>query len=153
MDGKDPITGKPVMQEVVAALTTGLQRMSTATAFERTTPRLVEPDTEDNLQRQFLENGWTDGLPIVLPTEKRVAEMLGAHQPQAGRSGRPDAADGIPRLLRIHRREGGGERRHGGRQAGILPGDPGDRRLASDRARLHLVVIGRHGRGQRPDPQ
>jgi hypothetical protein len=49
--------------------------MST-TAFERTTPRLVEPDTEENLQRQFFENGWTDGLPIVLPTEKRVAEML-----------------------------------------------------------------------------
>src|SRR6058998_1445068 len=48
------------------------------TAFERTTPRLVEPDTEDNLQRQFLENKWTDGLPIVLPTEKRVAAMLAA---------------------------------------------------------------------------
>src|SRR6266566_9596631 len=48
------------------------------TTFERTTPRLVDPDTEDNLQRQFLENNWTDGLPIVLPTEKRVAEMLAA---------------------------------------------------------------------------
>src|SRR5947199_6804856 len=45
-------------------------------AFERTTPRLVEPDTEENLQRLFLENNWTDKLPIVLPTEKRVAEML-----------------------------------------------------------------------------
>src|SRR5947199_9471083 len=45
-------------------------------AFERTTPRLVEPDTEENLQRLFLENNWTDGLPIVLPTERRVAAML-----------------------------------------------------------------------------
>ena len=44
--------------------------------FERTTPRLVEPDTEDNLQLLFLENKWTDGLPVVLPTEKRVAAML-----------------------------------------------------------------------------
>jgi hypothetical protein len=44
--------------------------------FERTTPRLVEPDTEDKLQQQFHDNKWTDGLPIVLPTEKRVAEML-----------------------------------------------------------------------------
>src|SRR5258707_7148904 len=44
--------------------------------YERTTPRLVEPDTEDKLQQQFLENRWTDGLPIVLPTEKRVAAML-----------------------------------------------------------------------------
>jgi hypothetical protein len=44
--------------------------------FERTTPRLVEPDTEENLQRKFHENGWTDYLPIVLPTERRVQEML-----------------------------------------------------------------------------
>jgi hypothetical protein len=39
-------------------------------------PRLVEPDTEDNLHRLFLENRWTDMLPIVLPTEARVAAML-----------------------------------------------------------------------------
>jgi hypothetical protein len=43
---------------------------------EHTTPRLVEPATEESLQRQFLENNWTDKLPIVLPTEDRVAEML-----------------------------------------------------------------------------
>src|SRR3954466_6945435 len=49
-----------------------------STSFDRTTPRVCEPDTEDNLQRQFLENNWTDGLPIVLPTEKRVAAMLAA---------------------------------------------------------------------------
>src|SRR6186997_2522460 len=49
-----------------------------ATTFERTTPRELDPDTEDNLQRKFLENQWTDGLPIVLPTEKRVAAMLKA---------------------------------------------------------------------------
>src|SRR4029077_6401055 len=46
--------------------------------FERTTPRLVEPDTEEHLQQVFLDNNWTDKLPIVPPTEKRVAEMLGA---------------------------------------------------------------------------
>jgi hypothetical protein len=44
--------------------------------YERTTPRLVEPDTEDNLHRLFLDNNWTDKLPIILPTEERVAEML-----------------------------------------------------------------------------
>jgi hypothetical protein len=42
----------------------------------RSTPRLVEPDSEDALQQQFLDNNWTDKLPIVLPTEERVAEML-----------------------------------------------------------------------------
>src|SRR5260221_10142508 len=56
--------------------------------YERTTPRLVEPDTEDNLQQQFLNNKWTDGLPIVLPTEKRVAAML------AGTSRKPDEVVG-----------------------------------------------------------
>ena len=50
--------------------------------FERTTPRLVEPDTEDKLQKLFLDNNWTDKLPIVMPTEKRVADML-AHTSHA----------------------------------------------------------------------
>src|SRR5881227_3712022 len=44
--------------------------------FERNTPRLVEPDSEENLQQVFLGNNWTDKLPIVMPTEKRVADML-----------------------------------------------------------------------------
>jgi hypothetical protein len=50
---------------------------------EQSTPRLVEPDTEDNLQALFLENNWTDKLPIVLPTEERVAAMLAhtSHKP------------------------------------------------------------------------
>jgi hypothetical protein len=74
VNGKDPITGKPVMQEVVEALTRGIS--DEAGPAMRTTPRLVEPDTEDNLHRQFLENNWTDKLPIILPTEDRVAEML-----------------------------------------------------------------------------
>jgi hypothetical protein len=40
------------------------------------TPRLVEPDSEEALQELFLDNNWTDKLPIVLPTEERVAAML-----------------------------------------------------------------------------
>ena len=47
-------------------------------AANPSTPRLVEPATEDELQQLFLENHWTDGLPIVLPTEERVAAMLAA---------------------------------------------------------------------------
>jgi hypothetical protein len=47
-----------------------------ATAFAQPQSRLLPPDSEDNLQRLFLDNKWTDGLPVVLPTEKRVAEML-----------------------------------------------------------------------------
>lgn len=77
VEGKDPITGKPIMQEIIEALTKPLTEEEKKTGFlERTQPRLIGPDTEENLQRLFLKNGWTDGLPIVLPTQKRVAEML-----------------------------------------------------------------------------
>ena len=53
-------------------------------AAKGSTPRLVEPATEDELQQQFLDNNWTDKLPIVLPTEERVAAMLAhtSHPPQ-----------------------------------------------------------------------
>jgi hypothetical protein len=44
--------------------------------FERSTPRLVDADTEENLHRFFQDNLWTDYLPIILPTEERVAAML-----------------------------------------------------------------------------
>jgi hypothetical protein len=47
-------------------------------------PLFLGPDTEDNLQSLFYENGWTDGLPIILPTEERVQKML------AGTSAAPD---------------------------------------------------------------
>ena len=43
---------------------------------ERPVPRLIDADTPDNLQKLFKENGWTDYLPIVLPTEEKVTEML-----------------------------------------------------------------------------
>jgi hypothetical protein len=65
------------MQEVLEGLTAPLEDEDiTGLSFERTTPRFVEPDTEDNLQRLFEENRWTDMLPIILPTEARVAAML-----------------------------------------------------------------------------
>lgn len=77
VDGRDPITGRPVMQGVIDALTRPLsEEEKRAVLFERSTPRLAEPDTEENLHRLFLENEWTDRLPIVLPTEERVAAML-----------------------------------------------------------------------------
>src|ERR671929_1730221 len=77
VDGTDPISGRPVMQEVIEGLTRPFDAEDLQTAvWERSTPRLVEPDTEANLHQLFLENNWTDKLPIILPTEERVAEML-----------------------------------------------------------------------------
>jgi len=78
VQGNDPVTGVPLMQEIVNALTKPLSNAEKNPVIPKREkrPRLLEPDTEENLQRYFLENGWTDGLPIVLPTEERVAEML-----------------------------------------------------------------------------
>ncbi len=77
IDGSDAISGRPFMQEVLDGLTSPLEDADLeGLSFERTTPRLVEPDTEDTLQRLFVENRWTDMLPIVLPTEARVEAML-----------------------------------------------------------------------------
>ena len=77
IDGSDAISGRPFMQVVLDGLTGPLEDADLqGLSFERTTPRLVEPDTEDNLQRLCEENRWTDMLPIVLPTEARVEAML-----------------------------------------------------------------------------
>jgi hypothetical protein len=77
IDGTDPITGRPVMQEVIEGLTMPLDDEDLKQiTFERSTPRLVEPDTEENLHRLFQDNHWTDYLPVILPTEGRVAAML-----------------------------------------------------------------------------
>jgi hypothetical protein len=76
--GDDPVTGVKLMDEVVDALTrplTGAEQNPEVPVRPRRA-RLLKPGTEAALQRRFLENGWTDGLPIVLPTEERVAEML-----------------------------------------------------------------------------
>ena len=78
MRGNDPVTGKPIVDEIIAALTKPLTAEDKKTGFMTRPPRsrLLEPDTPTNLAQLFYENGWTDGLPIVLPTEERVAEML-----------------------------------------------------------------------------
>ena len=77
IEGNDPTTGRPVMQEVIAGLTQALEPEAKAgVGYDRSTPRLCEPDTEDNLNQLFLDENWTDKLPIVLPTEARVEAML-----------------------------------------------------------------------------
>ena len=66
------------MQQIVEALTLPLtqEERNPKAARGAPRPRLLKPDKEDSLHRLFLENGWTDGAPIVLPTEERVAHML-----------------------------------------------------------------------------
>jgi hypothetical protein len=84
IEGLDPTTKRPFMQEVIEGLSRPLDEEDVkGLSFDRSTPRLVDPGTEDDLQRLFLDNGWTDHLPVILPTEQRVAAMLKgtSHQP------------------------------------------------------------------------
>jgi hypothetical protein len=86
--GKDMVSGKPFMQAVVDALTkprTAKEKLSgPAPDAPPPEPRLLAPDTPDNLQRLFMQRNWTDYNPVVLPTEEKVAAML------KGTSHRPD---------------------------------------------------------------
>ena len=93
--GNDPDTGKIVIDEIIDSLTKPIsERKPEAESVSRETKKteapkvLLGPDTEDNLQRLFYERGWTDGLPVILPTEERVKKML------AGTSASPDEVVG-----------------------------------------------------------
>jgi hypothetical protein len=77
IEGTDPINNRPFAQEIIEGLTGPLGAEDTkGLTFDRSIPRTLEPDTEDNLRALFEENRWTDFLPIVLPTEERVEAML-----------------------------------------------------------------------------
>ena len=86
IEGNNPLTGKPMMQEAISKLTTPL------TAAERDmSSRTMDigpetyTDTEDNLHKLFLDKRYTDFLPVVLPTKERVDTMLAqtSHDPDA----------------------------------------------------------------------
>jgi hypothetical protein len=75
--GNDPITRKPFLLEIIEGLTSPLTEEEKKTGIiERPRERLLPPDTPDNLQALFRNNEWTSYLPIILPTEEKVAEML-----------------------------------------------------------------------------
>ena len=87
VEGNDLLSGKPMMQAIIDALTEPLtedEKISGMPPEGIPEPRLLEPDTEDNLRRLFKDREWTDFNAIILPTEKRVAEML------TGTSRKPD---------------------------------------------------------------
>jgi len=91
--GKTPAelreVGKNALGGIAAALTRPLREEETRSgAVAREVPRLLGAESEDALHQLFLDAGWTDGLPVVLPTEARVAAML------KGTSRRPDEVVG-----------------------------------------------------------
>jgi hypothetical protein len=87
IEGKDTVSGKPMMQAIIDGLTKPLsdeEKMSGTPPESAPEPRLLRADTEDNLQRLFKEKCWTDYNPVIIPTDERVAAML------KGTSHKPD---------------------------------------------------------------
>jgi hypothetical protein len=85
LKGNDPETQRPILDEIVESLTQPLTGEDIRSGFvESLEPKAFGPDTEDELQRFFLESNFTDKLPIVLPTEERVSSMLKgtSHHPE-----------------------------------------------------------------------
>lgn len=78
IDGNDPVTGRHFMQSVIAGLTQPLteEEKKSGTVKAAAGPRTIGPDTEENLHQFFMDDDMTDYLPIILPTEERVAAML-----------------------------------------------------------------------------
>ena len=78
--GKDPLTGRPLLEQIYDGLTRKLSAEDAKAGFikREERKRLIGPDTPDKLMEYFHEQGYTDGNPIILPTEEKVAEMLKA---------------------------------------------------------------------------
>jgi hypothetical protein len=77
VNGKDPVTGLPLMEEIVGHLTRPLNAEEQKTGIhQRERQRTIGPDTYENLQKYFDDRFWSKMLPIILPTEEAVEEML-----------------------------------------------------------------------------
>ncbi|MGH9043838.1 MAG: UGSC family (seleno)protein [Acidimicrobiales bacterium] len=77
IEGEDPISGRKFTDGLMDALTSPLTDEDLAgLAFSHGRSRVAATETEDALHELYFENGWTDTLPIILPTEERVAAML-----------------------------------------------------------------------------
>jgi len=77
MEGNNPLTGRPVMQEIVEKLTKPLTAEEKRTGeIKRDRGPETYTGTREELNKLFLEKRFTDFLPIVLPTPERVNEML-----------------------------------------------------------------------------
>jgi hypothetical protein len=53
--------------------------MDKPTEANLTAPEIIKvEDSIDTIYKEYYENGWTDGLPIIPPTKERVARMMSA---------------------------------------------------------------------------
>jgi hypothetical protein len=85
VEGDDPVSAKPMMKEIVDALTQPLNQEEKKTGLVRVSvgPERYGPETPKKLQQFYHDNGMTDFLPLIIPTEESVEEMMAAtsHRP------------------------------------------------------------------------
>ena len=75
--GNDPVTKQPLMKEILEHLIRPLNDEEQKTGLvKREKKRFIGPDTAENIQSYFDDRFWSDQLPIIMPTQERVAEML-----------------------------------------------------------------------------
>jgi hypothetical protein len=86
LEGNDPETNRPVIEEIIDVLTKPQEKKRREpVAAPAPGPReKYLSGTEDSLQQLFYDRGWTDGLPIILPTAERLERMLKgtSHSPE-----------------------------------------------------------------------
>ena len=145
VEGLDPVTGRPVMQEIIEGLTTGLAGLNMA-LFERTTPRLVEPTPKT------ICNGCSSKTIGRAAPDRPADGKARRRHAQAARGRRRWSAIrpvnscgvGMPKVA-VNAVMAGAEP--------YFPGHPGARRLASDGAQQHVEFRLGDGRRQRSDPR
>jgi hypothetical protein len=88
-----------ILKEIIAGLTSPLteEEKKTGEIVPERPPRIAMEGTSEDVQEYFVTHQWGDGLPIVSPTEKRVARML------SGTSHAPDeiVTDAMPPDKRV----------------------------------------------------
>jgi hypothetical protein len=67
-----------IISGIIRALTDPLneEEKKGGKMFTEKLPRITTSGTFEEVQDYFYNNGWTDGLPIIPPTEEKVKEML-----------------------------------------------------------------------------
>src|SRR6266567_2674563 len=61
IEGTDPVFGRPVFQEIIESLTLPVEIDEAEVSrlkFDRSTPRMTDLGSEEDLQDLFLENNW-----------------------------------------------------------------------------------------------
>ncbi|MBN2420291.1 MAG: hypothetical protein JXL81_12955 [Deltaproteobacteria bacterium] len=77
IEGVNPLSGRPVMKEIVENFTKPLTDEEKKTGeIKRDRGPETYTGTREELHKLFLEKRFTDFMPIVLPTKERVEEML-----------------------------------------------------------------------------